>query len=203
MELYYKENVKKYEELYKEGHNHSYPNLNLVRIQRSFLYKNLGKTLDFGFGVGENMLFLAKEGNKMFGLETSKTAIKITEKKFKIAKKKAVFKLLKNSKKLNFKNNFFDNIVALSVFSQLKTKKRLVSLLNEFNRIMKPNSKFIFDINGPSKEYLNNPNALVLRKNEFIKIIKEAGFKIINTGEVKLKYLGVDDLEYLVIGEKL
>ena len=47
-------------------------------------------------------------------------------------KKKTVLKLIKNSKKLNFKNNFFDNIVALSVFSQLKTKKRLVSLLKEF-----------------------------------------------------------------------
>lgn len=34
------------------------------------------------------MLFLAKEDRKIFGLETSKAAIKITEKKFKIAKKK-------------------------------------------------------------------------------------------------------------------
>ena len=67
---------------------------------------------------------------------------------------------------------------------------------------MKPKSKFIFDINGPSKEYLNNSNALTLRKNEFIKITRGAGFKIINSGEVKLKYLGVDDLEHLVIGEK-
>ena len=102
MKLYCKKNVIKYENLYKQGHNHSYPNLNLVRIQKSFLFKNLGKTLDFGFGVGENMLFLAKEGHTMFGLETSKTAIKITKKNLEM-KKKTVLKLIKNSKKLNFK----------------------------------------------------------------------------------------------------
>ena len=93
MKLYCKKNVIKYENLYKQGHNHSYPNLNLVRIQKSFLFKNLGKTLDFGFGVGENMLFLAKEGHTMFGLETSKTAIKITKKKFRNEKKNNSFKI--------------------------------------------------------------------------------------------------------------
>ena len=44
---------------------------------------------------------------------------------------------------------------------------------------MKPKSKFIFDINGPSKEYLNNSNALTLRKNEFIKIIREQDLKLL------------------------
>ena len=39
--------------------------------------------------------------------------------------------------KLQFKDKFFDNIICLSVFSQLKNKKNAVHLLNEFNRILK------------------------------------------------------------------
>ena len=38
----YKDNVNKYEQIYKSGQNHRYPNLNLVRIQGKYLSKNIG-----------------------------------------------------------------------------------------------------------------------------------------------------------------
>ena len=75
MKLIYKDNVNKYEQIYKSGQNHRYPNLNLVRIQGKYLSKNIGKTLDFGFGTGENLIFL-KNGHEMYGLEASKRSIK-------------------------------------------------------------------------------------------------------------------------------
>ena len=83
MSLKVEKNIKKYELIYKKGQNHLYPNLDLVRIQKIFLKNNIGKTLDFGFGSGENLVFLSNEGHKTYGLETSITALKITKKRLK------------------------------------------------------------------------------------------------------------------------
>ena len=83
MSLKVDKNIKKYELIYKRGQNHFYPNLDLVRIQKTFLKSNIGKTLDFGFGSGENLVFLSNEGHEIYGLETSFSALKITKKKIK------------------------------------------------------------------------------------------------------------------------
>ena len=83
MSLIVKKNVEKYDKIYIRGQNHNYPNLDLVRIQKIFLKNYLGKTLDYGFGTGENLIFLSKEGHKMFGLETSPTVINLVKKKLK------------------------------------------------------------------------------------------------------------------------
>ena len=153
MSLKVEKNIKKYELIYKKGQNHFYPNLDLVRIQKTFLKSNIGKTLDFGFGSGENLVFLSKEGHEIYGLETSHTALKITKKKIKNKKAKLNLKILSSSKKLQFSDNFFDNIICLSVFSQLKNRKNAIHLLNEFNRILKKNGILIIDINGPKSDH--------------------------------------------------
>ena len=58
---------------------------------------NIGKTLDFGFGSGENLVFLNNEGHEIYGLETSHTALKITKKKIKNKKLKSNLKILSSS----------------------------------------------------------------------------------------------------------
>ena len=102
MSLKVEKNVKKYELIYKKGQNHFYPNLDLVRIQKTFLKNNVGKTLDFGFGSGENLVFLSKEVHVIYGVETSHTALKITKKKIKNKKAKLNLKILSSSEKAIF-----------------------------------------------------------------------------------------------------
>ena len=83
-----KKNINFYEKLYKDGQNHQYPNLDLVRIHHTHLKKNLGKLLDYGSGSGENSKFLALNGHKVYSLDSSKSACKIIKKKkFRIKKK--------------------------------------------------------------------------------------------------------------------
>ena len=113
--------------------NHFYPNLDLVRIQKTFLKSNIGKTLDFGFGSGENLVFLSNEGHEIYGLETSFSALKITKKKSKDKKLKSNLKILSSYKKIQFQDGFFDNIICLSVFSQLKNKKNFLDILKKNN----------------------------------------------------------------------
>mgnify|MGYP001448275400 CR=1 FL=1 len=205
MSLRVKKNVKKYELIYKKGQNHFYPNLDLVRIQKSFLKNNIGKTLDYGFGSGENLVFLNNEGHEIYGLETSITALKITKKKIKNKILKSNLKILKDSDKLNFKENFFDNIICLSVFSQLKNKKNAIHLLKEFNRILKINGILIIDINGPKSEnfYKKKDFFSLKNKKEFLNILKKNNFEIINHGEVYKSYLNIKDHEFLAIAKKI
>lgn len=204
MSLKVEKNVKKYELIYKKGQNHFYPNLDLVRIQKIFLKNNIGKTLDYGFGSGENLVFLSNEGHETYGLETSVTALNITKKKIKNKKLKSILKILSNDKKLEFEDNFFDNIICLSVFSQLKNKKNAIHLLNEFNRILKKDGILVIDINGPKSEYFYKKQNFFSLKNkkDFLHILKKNNFKIINHGEVYKSYLNIKDHEFLAIAKK-
>ena len=204
MSLKVEKNVKKYELIYKKGQNHFYPNLDLVRIQKIFLKNNIGKTLDYGFGSGENLVFLSNEGHEIYGLETSVTALNITKKKIKSKKLKSNLKILSNDKKLEFEDNFFDNIICLSVFSQLKNKKNAIHLLNEFNRILKKDGILVIDINGPKSEYFYKKKNFFSLKNkkDFLHILKKNNFKIINHGEVYKSYLNMKDHEFLAIAKK-
>ena len=115
MPLIIKNNVSKYENLYSSGHNHNYPNLDFVRLERKFLRnKTHNKILDYGFGSGENIIHLIKNNYNVYGIETSKSAIDLVKKKINsINKKKYNKKLIllrEKDKKLKFENitNFFE-----------------------------------------------------------------------------------------------
>jgi ubiquinone/menaquinone biosynthesis C-methylase UbiE len=204
MSLKVEKNIKKYELIYKKGQNHFYPNLDLVRIQKTLLKSNIGKTLDYGFGSGENLVFLSNEGHEIYGLETSITALKITKKKIKNKKLKSNLKILSSSKKLEFQDDFFDNIICLSVFSQLKNKDNAIHLLKEFNRKLKKDGILVIDINGPKSEYFYKKKDFFSLKNkkEFLDMLKKNNFKIINHGEVYKSYLNIKDHEFLAIAKK-
>ncbi len=205
MSLIVKKNVDKYEQIYLKGQNHHFPNLDLVRIQKMFLKNHLGKTLDYGFGTGENLIFLSKEGHKMFGIETSNTVIKLVKKKLKKNKVKSNLKLLKNEKKLPFKKNFFDNIVCVSVLSMLKTKKNVEHLLKEFKRVLKKNGNLIIDINGPKSSYFYNKKDFysIKSKKNFSNLLKKNKFKILSSGEVFTSYLAIKDHEFILISKNI
>ena len=205
MSLIVKKNVEKYEKIYIRGQNHNYPNLDLVRIQKIFLKNYLGKTLDYGFGTGENLIFLSKEGHKMFGLETSPTVINLVKKKLKKNKVKSNLSILKNSKKLPYKKNFFNNIVCISVLSQLKTKKNVEHLLSEFLRVLKKDGNLIIDINGPKSGHFFNKNDYFSLKSKqiFIKLLKKNKFKVLSSGEVFTSYLTIKDHEFILIARKI
>ncbi|MDB0032489.1 class I SAM-dependent methyltransferase [Alphaproteobacteria bacterium] len=224
MKLYVKKNIDKYELLYKSGHDHSYPNLDFVRIVSKFIEKKQNsRFLDYGFGSGENLIYLSKFKFDLYGLETSKSAINLVKKKFDKIDKKEFKKNLKlidiKSNTLKFPDNYFDVISCISVISLLENKKNISYLLNEFHRVLKPGGRMIIDINGPKGDFktkgkyisdeeyeykLHGDKKLRIyapkNKSAFKKILHR--FKIVDMGEVFFQYFDFKNHEFIACVEK-
>ncbi len=224
MPLIVKNNVNKYESLYKAGHNHDYPNLDFVRLESKFLRsQNKNKILDYGFGSGENIIHLIKKNYDVYGVETSKSAIKLLEFKLKnLGKKKFsknLFLLNEKDKNLKFDNNFFDSIACISVISLLQSKKNIQFLINEFYRVLKPGGRLLIDMNGPKGDFkkggifinddeyeYNLQNKRKIRiyapknKSAFKKLFNN--FNIIELGEVYFNYFEFKNHEFIACLEK-
>ncbi|PPR40504.1 MAG: hypothetical protein CFH22_01517 [Alphaproteobacteria bacterium MarineAlpha5_Bin12] len=225
MSLIIEQNVIRYEKLYKDGHDHKYPNLDLIRLESIFLKKNKGKLLDYGFGASENTIHLAKRGYEIYGLETSNEAVKICKRKLQENGfnkfKKNISLLQKNEEKLPYLNNSFDNIICISVLSLLQTKENIIQLINEFYRILKKNGKMIIDINGPSGDFAkkgkyisedefeyslkkDNQNKLKVYcpKNQLIFKKLFDKFIVKEIGNIQFNYFDISNNEYIACLEK-
>lgn len=146
-----------------------YPSLELVRLEQKFFNRKKGKVLEYGFGSGCNTIHMLKCGYKLFGIDVSKGMLNATSKRLKKEKlaKNCNLKILGlNDKKLPYKKNFFDYIIAMSVLSLLGSEKKIKNLLNEFKRVLKPNGKLILDINDHKSEFALNKKQI--EKNVFL-----------------------------------
>lgn len=101
------------------------------------------KILDAGCGPGFFSKILAKKEAKVFAIDASKEFIKISKgnTKFKIK-----YKIADLNKRLDFKDNFFDYIVAIHILMDIKNLDKAIS---EFARTLKPKGELIFSISHP------------------------------------------------------
>jgi SAM-dependent methyltransferase len=223
MPIVIKLNVDKYDKLYTKGHDHQYPNIDLVRLEKKYLTSKNNNILDYGFGSGESLIHLIKLGYDAYGIETSQKAIELVSKKMKernIPKEKIkLFKLNESDKKIPFKDSFFDNIICMSVLSLLQTKANAALLINEFYRILKPEGKLIIDINGPEAAF--KTKGKFISDDEFQSKVREGiyvntycpksidifsrllnKFQIDELGEVKFKYFDIIEHEFIACVRK-
>lgn len=208
MNFAHKKNIEFYEKLYKKGQNHEYPNLDLVRIHHTHLKKNLGKILDYGSGSGENSKFLALNGHKVYSLDSSKSACKIVKKKNLRLKNKQKIKIINimNFKKLPFKDNFFENIICLSVLSLIGGKSNIKSLINEFIRVCRSGGFILLDINGTRGDFAKDRTKKITclkSKKHLLNLINNKLLKKIFIGEIYKNYSNISDHEYIILLRKL
>ena len=139
-------NVEGFEKTYRRGQNHLYPNENIVRLEKWFFEKE-GRVLDYGFGPGENLIHLLRSGYSCSGIDIVSTAKDIVIRKmekYPQYKDKYDLHILKDDdKQLMFEDNCFDYIVSNQVVYFLADEEKIIMLLNEFKRILKPNGRLI------------------------------------------------------------
>lgn len=71
-----------YEQKYRLGYGHHYPESHIIRIYERFLKQRFAngsqlKVLDFGCGTGANLIFFKDKGFDVYGCDVSPTAIDI------------------------------------------------------------------------------------------------------------------------------
>jgi ubiquinone/menaquinone biosynthesis C-methylase UbiE len=131
-----------WDKLFKRKTWGKYPCEELVRyIFNNFKKKKSNiKILELGCGTGANIFFLAKEGFSTFGIDGSKTALKIAEKYLKSEKLKA--KLSHGDIiKLPYKSNYFDCVIDVEcIYSN--SLNDTTKILNETVRVLKKRGLF-------------------------------------------------------------
>jgi len=127
--------------------------VNLVRCQKYLFPKSRGKRLLYiGFGEGQNLVYLAKEGFACYGTEVSKRRLEATKKKLKKESLHADLRLVSGSV-LPFDNEFFDIVIAWQSL-YYNNRETLTESLDEIFRILKPGGQFLSSMVNPKQKSL-------------------------------------------------
>ena len=94
--------------------------------------------LDLGCGTGRNSNYLADLGNKVIGIEISKTAISVAKKRAKDMYLNVDYRLGDIGDKYEIESNSIDIILDVTSSNSLNEKGRDI-YLNEMNRVLKTN----------------------------------------------------------------
>jgi ubiquinone/menaquinone biosynthesis C-methylase UbiE len=101
--------------------------------------KNEVKTiLDIGCGSGNHLLKLAKEEFLVYGIDSSREAIKLAKKRFAEEKLKGNLKVHSMHKTFPFSDNFFDAIISLRTLNH-GDMTQIKKTIQEIKRVIKKN----------------------------------------------------------------
>jgi len=122
----------------KEGKVFLKPQEDMPELVRLFRKRGVKKVLDLGCGSGRHVVYLAKNGFDVYGLDVAPVGLKITKDWLKQEKLKANLKLGSFFKKLPYKDNFFGAIVAVQAISHGRIEN-IRKVIKEMERVLKPN----------------------------------------------------------------
>ncbi|MFA4998844.1 MAG: class I SAM-dependent methyltransferase [Candidatus Paceibacterota bacterium] len=146
---------KQWDKIFKErGKYFTKPQKDIPRIVKLFKKKGIKKVFDLGCGSGRHIIYLAKQGFKVYGFDISEHGIKISRNWLKKEGLKANLKIGSIYKKLPYKDNFFNAVVSIRVIHHAKIKK-VQKLIREIERILKPGGLlFITVAKSPPKKII-------------------------------------------------
>jgi len=114
------------------------PQEDIPKIVKLLKKHDVKRVLDLGCGSGRHLIYLAKRGFDVFGLDISKHGVKIAKTWLKREGLKANLRIGNIYEKLPYKNNFFDAIISTQTLHHGKIGE-IRKLIKEMERILKPN----------------------------------------------------------------
>ncbi len=164
----------------------------IPKIVKLFKKRVVRRVLDLGCGSGRHLVYLAKKGLKMYGIDNSPAGIKITKDWLKKEKLRANLKIGSIFKKLPYEDNFFDALIAIQVINHGKIES-IRKLIKEMERILKPKGLIFITarrrrlrnwrVNSIRKEIFRGANGIKILKADYYKIIGHRTYVPIDGGE--------------------
>ena len=106
-------------------------------LVKQFKKRKVKRVLDLGCGTGRHVIYLAKKGFEVYGLDISAHGIKTTKEWLKKEKLKASLRIGDIYKKLPYKNNFFDAVISVQTLHHARIRD-IRRLIKEIERVLKP-----------------------------------------------------------------
>jgi ubiquinone/menaquinone biosynthesis C-methylase UbiE len=125
----------------------------IPKISEFFRKHKVKKILDIGFGSGRHVVYFAKKGFDVYGIDISEEGLKITKSLLKKSNLKARLKIGDIYKKLPYKNDFFDAAISIQTLHHGRIGK-IRKLIKEMERILKPRGLIFITVSKkrPKKE---------------------------------------------------
>lgn len=144
-----------YDDGYRTGYDHHYPNESVVRLERWYFQTGRGRVLDYGFGFGANLIHLAERGYEVDGIDIAKSAADLVERKLvgkDHLRPRVHLRILGegDGNRLPYADAMFDFIISNQIVYHLGNRSSIEHLLREFVRVLKPGGKMIVTLLGPT-----------------------------------------------------
>ncbi|MFA5926525.1 MAG: class I SAM-dependent methyltransferase [Parcubacteria group bacterium] len=121
----------------KDGRIFFDPQEDMAEIVRVFKKNKVKRVLDLGSGTGRHLVYLAKKGFDVYGIDIADEGIKLSRKWLKAENLKANLKVGSIHERLPYKNNFFDAVISTQAFHHERIKK-VRKGIQEIERVLKP-----------------------------------------------------------------
>jgi len=112
------------------------PHPDMDKISGLFKEKEVKRILDLGSGTGRHLLYFARKGFEIYGMDASPKGIKMANQWLFEENLKADIVLHRMEEKFPYEDNFFDAIISIQVIHHNKMKDILVTV-SEIGRILK------------------------------------------------------------------
>jgi SAM-dependent methyltransferase len=140
--------MKQWNQLFKKrGKVFLKPQEDIPRVAKLFKRKNIKRLLDLGCGSGRHLVYFAKKGFDVYGIDIAEEGIKIARKWLKKEKLKAKLERGSVYKKLPYNSNFFDAVVSVQVLQHGKLNQ-IKKGVEEIKRVLKPGGLIFITLFG-------------------------------------------------------
>lgn len=139
-------------EIYEQNKAYTYydifkPHEDMQKIAEYFKKNKVSKILDLGCGAGRNLLYLAKQGFEIYGLDYASEGINLIKKQLKEHGLETKLTTSSFYKKLPYQDNYFDAIISVQSI-QHGTNKQITHTIKEMERVLKNKGLIFITVSG-------------------------------------------------------
>jgi len=136
----------------KEGTDYSYynivePHKDMPKVAELFRKNGVKRVLDLGCGAGRNLVYLARNGFEMYGLDIAPEGLKIIRESLDKEGLNSELRMGDVYGRLPYPDGFFDAVISVQVL-QHNTEEMIKSSIGEILRVLRPGGMVFVTLSG-------------------------------------------------------